>query len=201
MSKPTKPVRRAANKPAGFLRKAPAEGLLPGKRAAHRPSEYEKAGGDAKVPAIVHQLALLGATEEEIAAAFGVSRRTITTWEQKHPKFKQAILDGRLVADAQVGQRLFQRAIGYAHPEDKLFCPSGSKAIDDVIVVPTTRHYPPDTTAAIFWLKNRRPREWRDKQQLEHSGPDGGPISVAKVPASEKLKAFLGPSPDEAEDA
>jgi transcriptional regulator with XRE-family HTH domain len=148
----------------------------PTKRAAHRPSEYEKAGGDEKVPAIVHQLTLLGATEEEIAVAFGVSRRTITTWEQKHEKFKQAILEGRLIADAQVGQRLFQRATGYSHPEDKIFCPKGSQTIDDVIVVPTTKHYPPDTTAAIFWLKNRRPGEWRDKQDIEHTGKDGGPI-------------------------
>lgn len=148
----------------------------PTKRAAHRPSEYEKAGGDEKVPAIVHQLTLLGATEEEIAVAFGVSRRTIMTWEQKHEKFKQAILEGRLIADAQVGQRLFQRATGYSHPEDKIFCPKGSQTIDDVIVVPTPKHYPPDTTAAIFWLKNRRPGEWRDKQDIEHTGKDGGPI-------------------------
>ena len=165
------------------------------KRAAHRPSEYEKAGGGAKVPAVVLQLALLGATEEEIAAAFGVSRRTITTWERKYPEFREAILEGRVVADAKVGQRLFERATGYEHVEDRIFQYEGTP-----VIVPTVKRYPPDTTAAIFWLKNRRPKDWRDRQQLEHSGPDGGPIPVTEVPASEKLKAFLGPSPDGTEN-
>ncbi len=128
-----------------------------------RPSEYHKAGGDEKVPAIAKQLTLLGATEEELGKAFGVSRRTITTWEQEHPLFREAILEGREVSDAIVERRLFERATGYSHDEDKIFNDNGSP-----LIVPTTKQYPPDTTAAIFWLKNRRPKQWRDK--IEHSG-------------------------------
>jgi len=131
-----------------------------------RRSDYHKAGGDDKVPEVAKQLVLLGATEEEMATAFGVSARTITTWEQKHPKFRQAILDGRTVADAQVGQRLFERATGYEHEEDKIFYDSKT---GEPVVVPTVKHYPPDTTAAIFWLKNRRPKEWRDKQVIDQT--------------------------------
>lgn len=128
-----------------------------------RPSEYEKAGGDVKAPELVRQLALLGATEEEIAAAFGVSRRTITNWEQQHDAFRAALLEGRIAADALVGQRLFERALGYSHPEDKIFYDSKT---GETVVHETTKHYPPDTTAAIFWLKNRRPNEWRDKKEV-----------------------------------
>jgi len=61
------------------------------KRPANRPSEYDKPGGDEKAPAIAQQLTLLGATEEEIAAAFGVSRRSITNWKGRYPQFKQAL--------------------------------------------------------------------------------------------------------------
>jgi hypothetical protein len=46
------------------------------------------------------------------------------------------------------------------------------------IVVPFEQHYPPDTVACIFWLKNRRPDLWRDKVGLEHTGPGGGPIQT-----------------------
>ncbi|MEM9263877.1 MAG: helix-turn-helix domain-containing protein [Pseudomonadota bacterium] len=157
------------------------------KRPAHRPSEYQKAGGDEKVPQIVFQLALLGATEEEIGTAFGVNRRTITNWEKQFPKFKESLNNGRMLADAEVVKSLFERAKGYSHEEDKIFQYEG-----EPVVVPTTKHYPPDTTAAIFWLKNRRRAQWRDKQEHEHSGPDGGPMLVRT------LDDFYGGS--EAED-
>jgi len=140
------------------------------KRPANRPSEYDKAGGDEKVPVITLQLTLLGATEEEIAAAFGVSRRSITNWKGRYPQFKQALIEGKMLADAQVGQRLFERATGYEHPEDKIFYDSKT---GETVVAPTTKHYPPDTVAAIFWLKNRRPDLWRDKQDINHGSEDG----------------------------
>lgn len=144
-----------------------------------RPSEYDKAGGDEKAPDMVRSLALLGATETEMAAAFGVCLKTITNWENKHPLFRQAILDGRLAADAQVGQRLFERALGYEHDEDKIFYDSKE---GKSVVVPTTKRYPPDTTAAIFWLKNRRPEDWRDKQEVKNTHDvDGGLAAVLKA--------------------
>lgn len=64
-----------------------------------RPSEYDKAGGDDKAPALARSLVLLGATETEIATAFGVCLKTITNWEKQHPLFRQAILDGRVAAE------------------------------------------------------------------------------------------------------
>lgn len=67
-------------------------------------------------------------------------------------------------ADAVIAQKLFHRAKGYEHPEDKIFNDSGKP-----LVVPTVKHYPPDTTAAIFWLKNRQPKKWRDKQEIDQN--------------------------------
>jgi len=67
-----------------------------------------------------------------------------------------------------VVRSLFQRACGYSHPEDKIFQHEGNP-----VVVPTTKHYPPDATSAIFWLKNRDPANWRDKVEHEVELPEG----------------------------
>ena len=61
--------------------------------------------------------------------------------------------------------------MGYSHEAVKIFNDGGQP-----LIVPYTEHYPPDTTAAIFWLKNRRPEQWRDKSQQELSGPGGSPL-------------------------
>jgi hypothetical protein len=63
--------------------------------------------------------------------------------------------------------------VGYQH-DDLHF----SSYEGEVTATPYVKHYAPDTTAAIFWLKNRKPDDWRDRQQHEHSGPAGGPIQV-----------------------
>lgn len=107
----------------------------------------------------------LGATDEQLAAFFDVAVSTLNNWKQAHPEFLEAIKEGREIADAKVGQSLFHRATGYSHPEDKVFLYEGCP-----VVVPTVKHYPPDTTACIFWLKNRQRDKWRDKQEVEHSG-------------------------------
>jgi hypothetical protein len=83
---------------------------------------------------------------------------------------------GRDIADANVGKSLYDRAMGYSHPEDKIFVHNG-----ETIIVPTTKHYPPDTASAIFWLKNRQPAKWRDTQNIELSGLNGGPVLLQSL--------------------
>ncbi len=117
------------------------------------------------------KLCLLGATDVEIADFFEVDERTVNRWKVAHKEFCQALKEGKMAADARVASRLYERAMGYEHPEDKIFNNNGSP-----LVVPTVKHYPPDTTAAIFWLKNRQRAKWRDKQDHEHTGKDGAPI-------------------------
>jgi hypothetical protein len=115
------------------------------------------------------KLCLLGAIDADIAYFFGVTEMAINNWKKEHPEFLQALREGKEIADAEIGEALFQRAKGYSHPEDQIFQFQGSP-----LVVPTIKHYPPDSTALIFWLKNRRPDKWRDKAEVDntHHYPD-----------------------------
>lgn len=110
------------------------------------------------------KLAELGLTDKQMAYAIGISEDTFYEYKKK-PEFSEPLKKGKAISDEKVERSLFERATGYSHPEDKMFCYEGQ-----VIVEPTIKHYPPDTTAAIFWLKNRKPNEWRDKQEVNHSG-------------------------------
>lgn len=128
-----------------------------GNKGGGRKSIYNKEYAN-----IVKGLCLLGATDEEIANAFNVSETTINNWKKKYIEFSLALKEGKQIADAKVAQSLFNRALGYEHEEDKIFNDQGVP-----LIVPTVKHYPPDTTAAIFWLKNRQPAKWREKQEVE----------------------------------
>lgn len=110
----------------------------------------------------VYKLCLLGATDSEIGDFFNVDERTINNWKVEFPEFFQSIKKGKEYADANVANKLYNRALGYEHKEDKIFNDQGVP-----LIVPTVKHYPPDTTAAIFWLKNRQPAKWREKQEVE----------------------------------
>lgn len=110
--------------------------------------------------------AKMGMTDKQLAMLFDVSVGTIHNWKKKNPEFLEALNEGKLIADAKVVRSLYERATGYSHPEEKLFQFDG-----EVIRADTTKHYAPDPISAIFWLKNRRPGEWRDR--VEHTGADG----------------------------
>lgn len=138
-----------------------------------RPSKYKN-----EMAKQAQKLCEFGATDAEIASFFEVDVRTVYRWQTQYKEFCQALKVGKEAADARVERSLFHKANGYSHPEDKIFQYEGTP-----IVVPTTKHYPPDTTAAIFWLKNRKPEEWRDKVQQEHTGADGGPLEVSWLPS------------------
>lgn len=110
------------------------------------------------------KLCELGATDEEVADFIGVSVRTLYRWNIDHPKFCQALKVGKEVADQRVEQSLYHKAVGYSHESVKIFMPAGAS---EPIYAPYTEHIPPDTTAMIFWLKNRKPDEWRDAKQID----------------------------------
>lgn len=122
-----------------------------------RPSKYKPAYNSQ-----AYKLCLLGATDKELADFFEVNVDTIHEWKKVYPRFSDSLKRGKLKADSIVAEKLFKRATGYSHPDVDI------KVINEKIVeTRLTKHYPPDTTAAIFWLKNRAKETWRDKQVLE----------------------------------
>lgn len=115
-----------------------------------------------------YKLTLLGATDAELADFFGVSEQSINTWKKRHKDFLESIKRGKGLADANVADRLYQRALGFEHDSVEI------KVVDGTIAeVPVRKVYPPDATSAIFWLKNRQPDKWRDKTTTELTGKDG----------------------------
>lgn len=132
--------------------------------SAYRPEYAEQA----------RKLCLLGAIDKDLAEFFGVSETTINNWKVAQPEFLESLKAGKVKADATVAQSLYRRAVGYAHPAVKILTVAdGSNLGSHVEQVPYTERYAPDTAAAIFWLKNRRPDLWRDKQDVEHAGEVG----------------------------
>jgi hypothetical protein len=109
------------------------------------------------------KLAKLGATDAEIAEFFEVAPVTIWRWKEANENFCSALKVGKEHADNRVERSLFSRATGYSHPAVKMFMDGKT---GEVIREDYVEHYPPDTTACIFWLKNRRPDLWR-AQPLE----------------------------------
>lgn len=103
-----------------------------------------------------------GATDEEVAKALDIHVSTLYRWKARFPQFSEALKAGKAAADDRVELSLYHKAIGYKHAAVKIFMPAGA---DAPVYAPYTEHVPPDTTAAIFWLKNRRPDLWRDKSE------------------------------------
>lgn len=139
-----------------------AEGIKPSKpeTITGRPTKYKESY--AKQAA---KLCTLGATDEDLADFFEVSVRTIIRWKSEHEDFCQALKVAKCEADDRVERSLYQRAVGYSFDSEKVFNNRG-----EIVRAKTREHCPPDVTAQIFWLKNRRPEDWRDKHEHEHKG-------------------------------
>lgn len=134
--------------------------------ARGRPTDYQP-----EYAAQATKLCALGATDYELADFFEVDTRTIYRWKNAHDDFCQALIAGKENADARVERALYNRAVGYTFESEKVFQFQG-----EIIRADTTEHVPPDPSAAKLWLTNRKPDDWRDKQQHEHSGKDGSPL-------------------------
>ncbi len=140
---------------------------------AGRPTDYKAAYAEG-----ARALASKGATDAEIADFYGVDVRTIYRWKNTHDEFCQALKAGKEIADERVERSLYHRAIGYEQEEVKIFMPAGA---EKPVYAPYTAKVAPDTTAAIFWLKNRRPDLWRDKTE----------VAVTRNPSEEELDAAI----------
>ena len=136
-------------------------------------------------------VATAGLTDKQMAKILGISESTLNNWKNKHAGFLESIKDWKDVADKEMEVALFHRGKGYSHPEDKIFIVNG-----EPLVVPTTKHYPPDTAAAFIWLKNRKPNEWRDKIDHDHTtngeSLSGIVFNISNENSAEEMKKALG---------
>lgn len=126
------------------------------KHKVGRPSKYKPEYAEQ-----AYKYCLLNADDSRLAKLFDVEEKTVNNWKEEHPEFLQSIKAGKEIADAEIGKSLYSRATGYNIPEEKIFVHQG-----EVIRAETTKHIPPDPTSMIFWLKNRQPKQWRDKTEL-----------------------------------
>ncbi len=148
-----------------------------GRKTSYKP-EYAKQA---------EKLCLMGATDADLARFFECGENTLNVWKRKYPEFKVALKNGKDVADAQIVAALFHRARGYKHKATKVMQYKGNPVVVDVI-----ERFPPDTTAAIFWLKNRQPGKWRDTQPQD--GDD------APIPDSVNVNVVDASVPDEEDE-
>jgi hypothetical protein len=139
-----------------------------GKNLGGRPTAYKEEYNEQ-----VYKLCLLGATDKEIGDFFGVTEQTINNWKITQPAFFESIKRGKVIADAEISESLYNRAKGFSKVR---------KVVKNVDGTPEQmeheEYFPPDPTSMIYWLKNRRGRvdeaagaqKWADKHEHLHGG-------------------------------
>lgn len=135
-----------------------------------RPTKYKDEYAE-----LAYNYCLLGATDAELGVFFDVCDATINNWKLEFPEFLESLKRGKIMADAKVAQSLFHRATGYSCPDLDIKMYEG-----EIIETPFVKHYPPDTTSMIFWLKNRQPEKWREKREPSDNDNDQdvSPVTV-----------------------
>lgn len=114
-----------------------------------------------------------GLTDEQIARNMGINVRTLYHWKKKNVQIFQTLKTNKELADIEVENALRKKALGFREKEQAVSTRrtieyENGKRIREIaepVVTEVERYYPPDTTAQIFWLKNRKPDKWRDKQE------------------------------------
>lgn len=145
----------------------------PGRNSTYRPEFNDQ----------VRKLCLLRATDVEIADFFGISPTTLYDWQKKFPAFAESVKAGKIIADAEVADSTYRRAVG-----EEIVVEKAIKRDDGSYEIMRLKQFVPgDVQAQRLWLHNRRRQGWSDKQTLEHVGPDGGPIQTEDVSARDVL--------------
>lgn len=132
------------------------------KNKGGRPSKismYEKKKG------LIGLMFERGFTDEQVATALSITRTTVKVWKKNNQGFATSVKSNKSIADGKVKKALFERACGYSHAEEKIFCSEGC-----IIRAETIKHYPPDPMSIIYWLNNRDPENWRNRKEITGAG-------------------------------
>lgn len=106
-----------------------------------------------------------GLTDFQISNNMGITAKTLYEWKKRYSDISDTLKKGKEVVDIQVENALLKRALGYEYTEESI-----EKSSLGTRIRQTVKQVAPDTTAQIFWLKNRRPDKWRDKPREEENG-------------------------------
>ena len=120
-----------------------------------RPTKYKEEYNEQVV-----KLCKLGATDAEIADFFGVCEATINNWKLEDNGFLESIKEGKIQADMNVVNSLYKKAMGFEYVETRV-------SDNDTVII--KKQSLPDTTAIMAWLNNRRPQQFRNKQEIEQN--------------------------------
>lgn len=174
-------LRRATGKRRGQAVAKAAEKKKTGiAKGTGRPSLYDPI----KTPALAKKYALLGLTDIEISGALDISEDTFYAWKRKYPAFSEGVNEGKLYADAEIANSVYNRARGMTVKSTKAVA-----LRDRVEVVEVEDFLPPDVAAARYWLNNRQPNRWQDRKNVEVSG--GIEHTIALMSPEQRLARLL----------
>lgn len=131
-----------------------------------------------------------GLTDADISHNIGITERTLRDWKRRYPAINACLKNSKDLADTIVENALFRKATGYKTKEVSY------KADSDGNLVPVSaveKEVPPDTTAQIFWLKNRRPDLWRDRRKEAESDTQSGGVVVLPEVVADAIKTIAPP--------
>lgn len=139
---------------------------------------------------IAEEAAGQGLINPEIAAKLGITRETLNVWMHEKPDFSDAVKRGKEIADARVERSLYELAMGYEYDAERPMTVGTGKGFSEIEIAKFREKLPPNATAIIFWLKNRKPKEWRDKQEIGLTDSEGNDrnFTLDFVTASKKKK-------------
>ena len=142
-----------------------------------------------------------GLTDEQIAEKLGIGKTTFYKYIQEYSELSELLKKGKEVVDTEVENALLKKALG---GKEKLLKPMKIKQViysdagkklkesEEIVMVEEEVLIIPDTTAQIFWLKNRKPDVWRDKTAVEHSGEIKGDNPFSNLTTEELKKVIFG---------
>lgn len=141
---------------------------------AGRPTKY-----DEKFAELAYSFCLLGADDAFLAEEFGIDVATLHRWKLKHSEFCDSIKRGKAIADAKIVKSLYKRAKGFDFTEKtyelkKVKTDQGDKE-EMVLTKKVLKHIAPDPVSIIYWLNNRQPKHWKNKQPEQKPDTPGKP--------------------------